>query len=223
MFSSTSRRTIGSIAVTTAFRSTTRGWSTCCQLNAAAAGEAGPRRPREICGVGGGVLTQIDQKEFRAIRIARDVVVEVVGDASGQPAHRLHLLGLAQLSLERFAVADVRIHHDDPTGGARLVEERCRGQAELESVPVLANPLGFIVGQRLAGHDSIAESLHLVHEIGRHDRGKAADDLLRPPSEERLGRPVPAQDVTVGRQGVDLGGRRIIKKKKPLDKPIPPL
>ena len=46
-------------------------------------------------------------------------VVEVVGDAAGQPADRLHLLGLAQLLLQLQALGDVFLDGDEVRDGAR--------------------------------------------------------------------------------------------------------
>ena len=59
----------------------------------------------------------------------REQVVEVVRDAAGETAHRLHLLGLAELLLEADARRDVARHRE--RGRAPLVRERDRHRLHL--------------------------------------------------------------------------------------------
>ena len=50
----------------------------------------------------------------------RQQVVEVVRDAAGEPADRLHLLRLAQLIFELHAIADVVHRGEDRAAGCRI-------------------------------------------------------------------------------------------------------
>ena len=63
-------------------------------------------------------------------------VVEVVGDAAGEPAHRLHLLRLPQLLLEQVALGDVaRVDDDGADGGVVAMAHRHRLQRSARSRP----------------------------------------------------------------------------------------
>ena len=95
--------------MTTAFRSSTRGCSTCRRLNASswpvsAAARAAAFLISSAWRRSWLVLEAVDQE----LAVAGDrgqEVVEVVRDAAGEAADRLHLLRLAQLRLELAPVA----------------------------------------------------------------------------------------------------------------------
>ena len=53
-----------------------------------------------------GIIGQAARQQFDIAADHREVVVEVVRDAAGQPAHRLHLLRVAQCILGLLAPAD---------------------------------------------------------------------------------------------------------------------
>ena len=93
-----------SMSATTAFRSSTRGCSTCRRLNASswpvsAAARAAAFRISSAWRRSAVVVEPVDQ-ELAVADDHRQQVVEVVRDAAGEPADRLHLLRLAQLLLE---------------------------------------------------------------------------------------------------------------------------
>ena len=151
------RRSRLSMSATTALRSSTRGCSTCRRLNASswrvsAAARADAflissawRRSRASS-------MPLDQE----LAVAEDhgqQVVEVVGDAAGEAADRLHLLRLAELLLELLLARKVA-HDRDVTAGADV-----GGRDELD----LAQAAVRALERRLRLHGAFA------HEPGPED------------------------------------------------------
>jgi hypothetical protein len=73
------------------------------------------------------------EQEVAVAQDAGEQVVEVVGDAAGQLAHRLHLLGLAELLLapaerllRRLLLGDIAMEHDRPADLVRGAANRHR-------------------------------------------------------------------------------------------------
>ena len=87
-----------------------RGWSSCRRLKARSwwreLRRAAARLPDLLDVVPAGVVRrQVVEHHLAVAEDRAQQIVEVVGDAAGQPAHRFHLLGLAELLLrlpERF-------------------------------------------------------------------------------------------------------------------------
>ena len=84
-------------------------------------------------------------------------VVEVVRDAAGEPADRLHLLGLAQLILELHAIADVVDGGDDRRLPAELGHRTVR--FDLDDLAILA---GAANGELHAWRAGRAEARQLI-------------------------------------------------------------
>ena len=105
-----------------------------------------PAEGEELPGEGGGpvrrLLDQLDvaaeralgreleQEELAPARDHGQEVVEVVGDAAGEPADRLHLLGVAELRLERPHRGEVA--HDDDDPEVLLLAALQRGRRDLD-------------------------------------------------------------------------------------------
>jgi hypothetical protein len=83
---------------------------------------AGPNDLLEIVPEGiVGLTMSIQQKLGIAVDHGQQVV-EIVGNAAGQPAHGFHFLGLAQLSFQLAALGQVPVHADAGNGRALLIE-----------------------------------------------------------------------------------------------------
>ena len=80
-------------------------------------------------------------RELRLHQHHRQDVVEVVGDAAGELADRLHLLGLAQLRFEGDALGDVGgvgVHHAAVDDGVERPREHALAEALLDGPPLAA-------------------------------------------------------------------------------------
>ena len=128
-----------SMSETTAFRSSTRGCSTCRRLNASS-------WPVSAAARAAAFWISSAWRRSRASSMPRDQelavagdrgqqVVEVVRDAAGEAADRLHLLGLAELRLELLLARQVA-HDGDVTAGADV-----RRRDELDLPPTAVRPL----------------------------------------------------------------------------------
>src|SRR5438876_10580026 len=128
----------------------------------AAEGEQLPGEPRRpVCGLADflGVVAarvtggQVFEQQVDVARDRGEDVVEVVRDAAGQPAHRFHLLRLAQLLLEQHALGRVAAdaENTDEPAVAQL-----RARAELDDARVsLPRPHAELAGwTRLAAQHS---------------------------------------------------------------------
>ena len=95
-----------SMSVTTAFRSSSLGSTTCWRLNASSLpgeGRRPLRRPGAISSIDAraeGLVVGSSSGQLRVAVDHREQVVEVVGDAAGQAAHRFELLRLVEPALE---------------------------------------------------------------------------------------------------------------------------
>jgi hypothetical protein len=119
-------------------------------------------------------------------------VVEVVGDAAGEPADRLHLLRLPQLLLEALVLGHVAGDADDPGHRPVLVAV---GGLQGEEMPQLAgDEVGLLIRPRhpggqdflVAGHDAL--------------RGVGGEQVRRAQADDRVGR-LPDHGPLVGAVG----------------------
>ena len=120
----------------------------------------GQQLARQRCGALGGVQDLIHLRRHRRIgldavrhqlRIAADrgqQVVEVVRDAAGEPADRLHLLRLAQLVLELHTIADVVDRGQNRRLAAELGDRGIR--FDLDDLAILAGTAHGQLHARLA-------------------------------------------------------------------------
>ena len=105
-------------------------------------------RGRDLVELGlGGAVAAFEQ----ALGVAADhgqEIVEVVGDAAGEPADRLEPLGLAQLLLELLALADVAA---DRLGSDRdaVLEDQPARDLDLDPASVLGYELALVDRRRL--------------------------------------------------------------------------
>ena len=146
MSSPISRVSIFTFSVTTLFRSTILGASICLRLKASS------WRVREVArcgGIGdllrvsahGGLVADTSQQELGVSRDHHEQVVEVVGDAAGEPADGFHLLGLAKLLLQGAAFGDVFGEEFEENGVASSRKARPERRT-LTMVRSLAQPVG---------------------------------------------------------------------------------
>jgi hypothetical protein len=155
MFSEMSRRSIWVLSSTTPFRSRTRGWRICLRLK---------RVSGDGIADGERALHEVHVAENR-----REQVVEVVRDAARQPSHRLHLLRLRELRLERSALG--RIFDEQLENRARVI-----GGLEAPAHPdgdrraVAARPVGVHA-------QDPARVPHAVHQ--RQERHRIVVHLVR--------------------------------------------
>ena len=70
------------------------------------------------------VLEDLGPHEFAVARDGHQEIVEIVGHPAGQPAHRLHLLGLEQLPLQGLVLGDIRSHPGKQGDAALVVPDR---------------------------------------------------------------------------------------------------
>ena len=85
-----------------------------------------------------GSRAQVVGKQVRVAADGEQHVVEIVGDAAREATHRLHLLGLEQLALERLAGADVDHGGEDQPPAGRL--QGSQADLDRELVAVLVPP-----------------------------------------------------------------------------------
>ncbi len=155
------------------------------------------------CPVGGGmhldealaapfVMTRFSEDQLDVAQHRRQQVVEVVGDASRQPAYALQLLCLAELLLEPSPVGDVP-QHDGEQAGA--IDHHLRGGhlgGELPPPCTLGHDLqdAFAARIRHEGPDRIgavaAQALgqQTGHRTSDHRCGRMAEDAFRRAVEE---------------------------------------
>ena len=88
-----------------------------------------------------GIGADAFQQEFGVSRDHHQQVVEVVGDAAGEPADGFHLLGLAELLLQGAAFGDV-LGEKFEEDGVAVVAEGASGEAHVDDGAILAHPVG---------------------------------------------------------------------------------
>ena len=141
------RVSIFRFSVTTAFRSRTLGASICLRLKASswrvsevarsaalAISCAGPRDS--------GSLADALQQELAVAGDHHEQIVEVVGDAAGEPADGFHLLRLAELLLQGAAFGDVFGKEFEEDALFFAAEWRRPERRTLTCLPSLRDPLG---------------------------------------------------------------------------------
>ena len=169
---------------TISLRSSATGCSTCLRLNASnwRVSEAARSAACRISSTSAGhrrILLHAVRHQLGVAANRGQQVVEVVGDAAGQPADRLHLLRLAQLILELHAIADV----DARSPGSRgwlpnsVTEQNASTWTTLAVLAQAAHrqlharhALG-IEPRQLIDHQ---RAILLVHERERRTAGRAA-------------------------------------------------
>ena len=155
------------------------------------------------------VSTRARSRE-REIGVAEDgaeQVVEVVGDAAGEPADRLHLLRLAQLQLELATLGHVGHRADDANRGAMLTAddvaaiEHGRPAAVPSVKAILARPEGIsALDRRPEGRGDALPivGMQLLHPAGESGLDAAAPmterGVERVTVEDRIARDVPVVD-----------------------------
>ncbi len=113
---------------------------------------------------------QVAQQQLRVAEDRREQVVEVVRDAAGELAHRLHFLRLAELLLEAALLGDVALRAPDPHQVPVLDEAHDVVQEDAR-LPLAIAFAGLRVGQAVARTDEAAHLLPvggvaLVVEVG---------------------------------------------------------
>ena len=138
----------------TAFKSSTLGWMTCLRLNMSnwRVKAAARRAASEICFKAFAVERVAGAPGEQAIRIPLDDgedVVEIVGDARGQLADGLQLLGMAELGLQIEHVRNVRpVTVDDLAG-----DDREEGPGDGPAVEVDLFPQLLLAGGQTVADD----------------------------------------------------------------------
>ncbi len=153
-----------------------------------------PREPRRVLERRGDVLEvlpallvarEVAEEELRVALDDGQDVVEVVGDPSGEPPDRLHLLRLAELLLEELAVGDIDARADEAREGPIREEPR---RAALEDRAPLAvgapEPVEGLEGTpRLQGGAALRETALPVLRVDA-PRPALAGLVLEPASRE---------------------------------------
>ena len=132
-------------------------------------------------------------------------VVEVVGNASGQGADALQLLGLDQLLLQALALGDV-LHGAEDAGGLRaLAFLEFRGEGDPAGLPVRGADDLAIEFQAAPAPEESRELVHgLAPEGGRHQGGAMLEGVRK----TRLD----AQDLVQDRRALPPALRQIQKE-----------
>ena len=170
------------------------------------AAQAGFQRQVDQFLGGGPQLGQIMQQ----VEIAdhdRQQVIEVVRQAAGQLADRLHALRMLELPARRLAIRHVLDDADGTAHALVAVIERRAGHPQLERGVLGRLLVKLDVGQHLA----FEQAAHHVAELGAGDldqrREGPADDVGRRQPEDPLGIPVP-DDHAARRIEAEDGDRR---------------
>ena len=168
-----------SMSPTVAFRSRIRGCSTCLRLNASSwPVSAAARSDARLISSAYRRSFASDGAADQELAVAgdrREQVVEVVGDAAGEPADRLHLLRLAELRLDaRDSVTLSNVTATRLSESGNALTEKMRGRDPVVGVLELARI------EHLAGLDDLQQPV----DERRRDAGKdllqrAADDVAR--------------------------------------------
>src|ERR1700722_7689511 len=128
-------------------------------------------------------------------------IVEVVGDAAGELADRLHLLRLAQLLVGGEVLGDVA--HETVEQPAAAPAQRRHRQLDLDLLAVAPQRLDhepLAEDLALAGGKELREPLAVARAMRRrHDQiaELLADCLLERPAEDRRGLQIPVDDDAV--------------------------
>ena len=182
------RRSMRRWSRTTPLTSSRVRLSTCCRLNTSSwrvswAARSAPCCTRSRLGPGRMVGRQLLLGEVQVAQHRLQDVVEVVGDAPGQLAHRLQLLGLAQLVLQFPARGDVPPHADDGLDAALAVGDRRVGPRQPAPAVAGQGPLLDVagVGRVLQlGHfprgRGLVVRVHQGHEFVPQQLGLAASE-----------------------------------------------
>ncbi len=159
-----------------------------------------------------GVLGQALAQEFEAAQHRHQQVVEVVGDAAGELAHRLHLLGLGQGSLRlrqrlfgAAALGDVAGYLGEADMRTVLAADRIDDDAGPEAGPIAAQApaLGRELALRECGGERPGRHVPRPVLLGVEAREVGADDLLGLVSLDTAGAGIPVRHHPVAVEHVD--------------------
>ena len=135
-------------------------------------------------------------------------VVEVVGDAAGQPSHRLHFLGLTILDFELPHLGEIGGDQHHARHLPRRIMDRCGGAIHGHRSPVFLARGGFYPAQRLPPKHAIAQAMLVLRVLGDHGEG-ATHDVIRTPPVQCFGRRIPAAHISPGIDRVDRQRRAV--------------
>ena len=165
------------------------------------------------------VRRQPSLQQFDVAADHRQVVVEVVRDAAGEPAHRFHLLRLAQRLLGHFAAANLvpqprqRLVLPLPLPHCQKAEceqaQRCRNAEDQMRRHVVA-PFADHRTPAAAGGDVdriIRQPAIGDHALDAVDRREAANQAALRPVGDDVGQP-PVALVRLGRRRLGIAGER---------------
>ena len=179
--------------------------------------------PRQFLAAAGGGADRLDrllflrlfQPALQDLRVAgndHQQVVEVVGDAAGELADRLHFLRLRELLARLFErdlrlalLGDVAHQLGEADQLARLAADRVHHNAGEEAAAVLAHQPEIALELALArrGDERLVGDVVLALLLGQEDAEMAADDLVGLVTLDALGAVVPAAHAPVGVEHVD--------------------
>ena len=130
--------------VTTSGTWTRRGCRICRRLNASScwvtsAARSAALRISSMSCRRGSPLVEAPDEQLRVAQDRRELVVEIVGDAAGEPADGVELLRFAQLLLEPHALRDVAQHDDRADHRAGLGANRRGAAVDAEALAVAAH------------------------------------------------------------------------------------
>ena len=121
--------------------------------------------------------------------------------------HSKALLTGPQRPLRALAFGDVLHRPHDADHLAVVIPNGRGGQAALHRTAVLFTPHQLQVGKIAAGHQKTAQARKFSLFVVGHDGQGPAQDFIRLPAEDPLGRSVPGQHITPGIDTVERHGR----------------
>jgi len=148
-------------------------------------------------------------QEFRARVDNAQNVVKIVSHAAGQPADRLHFLGLAQLILGPTLRCDVTRDRGGANDLAVDIAQRRNADRNIQSAPVFGQAQRFVVFDAHAARNLSQDFRDLMRTIIRHQHGNVlADHLFRRISVDAFRPAVPGGNraiETLGQNGIFRG------------------
>ena len=215
MSSPMTRSSIPWMLRTTVLSDRTGGDSTCLRLNASSCWvrPAARSAAAEIASALRRSSVPVRQRLEQAAGLTADdhqQVVEVVGDAAGQPADRLHLLRLTELLLELLVRSEVVELSTNRRQMPALVEEARRADQHVDRRPFLAAKRHLVLAHSsIAGHVAGEPApVHVAAENRRCPPGHGLRDagVAEHSRERRIAigqRPVDGGDEVAGKVGVE--------------------
>ena len=125
-------------------------------------------------------------------------IVEIMRDASGQPAYGFHFLRVAQLIFRTLLHRDVARNRGCTDDLARLIMNRGNRNGDVQRPAVFGDAHGFKVLNALAAANSLENLRDFVRTIlGREDRDRFTDHLFSRVAVNMLGTLVPVGDDAI--------------------------